>query len=63
MISNAKGCHHLDPEVIDRMEALVTGRTDETLMEQFGISYCSIRCVQAVHHTGPPTRGSLAPLD
>lgn len=46
----------VDTAVIKTMESFLTGRTDETLNDQFGISYNTWRKLQA----GIPIRVSLA---
>lgn len=47
---------HLSPEIVERMQTLVAGRTDEALNQRFGISYNTWRKLTA----GEPVRASLA---
>ncbi|CAN5372422.1 hypothetical protein BH10PSE13_BH10PSE13_08680 [soil metagenome] len=51
----AKGCRDVDPNLVHRMQAMVTHRTDEGLSERFGISYNTWRKLIA----GQPVRASL----
>ncbi|HEX7822075.1 MAG TPA: hypothetical protein VF463_15815 [Sphingobium sp.] len=50
-----KGCREVDPRLVDRMQAMVTYRTDEALNARFGISYNTWRKLMA----GRPIRASL----
>lgn len=50
-----KGCREVDPRLVDRMQAMVTYRTDEALNARFGISYNTWRKLMA----GQPVRASL----
>lgn len=50
-----KGCCPVDPQIVDRMRAMVTYRTDEALNARFGISYNTWRKLIA----GQPIRASL----
>lgn len=51
----ARGLVPVDPHLVDRLQAMVTDRTDEALMERFGISYNTWRKLIA----GRPVRASL----
>ncbi|MET0361042.1 MAG: hypothetical protein ABW048_04725 [Sphingobium sp.] len=54
-IGPGKGCRDVDPDLVDRMRAMVTYRTDEALNARFGISYNTWRKLIA----GNPVRASL----
>jgi len=51
----SKGCRDVDPRLVQRMQAMVTLRTDEGLSARFGISYNTWRKLIA----GEPVRASL----
>ncbi|MCE7798417.1 hypothetical protein LWE61_17910 [Sphingobium sufflavum] len=50
-----KGCTDVDPDLVDRLRAMVTHRTDAALTERFGISYNTWRKLIA----GMPVRASV----
>jgi homoserine acetyltransferase len=50
-----KGCRNVDPMLVNRMQAMVTYRTDAALNARFGISYNTWRKLIA----GEPVRASL----
>lgn len=50
-----KGCTTVDPMLVERVQAMVTHRTDAALTERFGISYNTWRKLIGGH----PVRASL----
>lgn len=51
-----KGCRFVDPAIVQHMRAIARGQSDESLNDQFQISYNTWRKLLA----GAPVRSSLA---